>query len=455
MNWVEGALSRCSTTTVASLLLAACGPQVSTTSGGDDGTGNADGTTTEAPSGTSEPDSSSETTAHVVECGDALFEEAEWCFDRLSVDIADLGLEQAFRVVATPDGLIVWGDNGFSLLSATEDSPAFENSPFYPLPGYFPGAVIYLAKLTSLDSGRPDLIFWSPVEVMPDIDPSLRLQLVYLSPGASRPEPGSDFAIHEISELDYARDDLVAPIDFDGEGRDEVFAYDRHSRFGAVYHGPSPDIDRPTGFSVEPIQLMDTELPCPPAAIHTGDFDGDEREDGVVVAPGCPAQEDATLYAFAGETKRPLNPDPSSLALPLQGETFTLDVYDFNEDNFDDLVVAEPGRLLLLRGSSNGLQEATTLDATPVEVVIDGPAHIEGSERPLLTLARGQFDTATELEVLVNSDAGITVVSAESGVVGEFPDPAGSFASFDINADGVSDVALIVDAQVVVSRSNP
>ena len=380
MNWVEGALSRRSTTTIAPLLLAACGPQASTTSGGDDGTGNADGTTTEAPSGTSGPDSSSETTAHVVECGDALFEEGEWCFDRLSIDIADLGLEQAFRVVATPDGLIVWGDNGFSLLSIVEDSPAFEAPPFYDR-AYCTGAIIYLAKLTTLETGRPDFIFWSPVEVMPDIDPSLRPQFVYLSPGASRPEPGSDFAIHEVSELDYARDDLVAPIDFDGEGRDEVFAYDRHSRLGAVYHGQSPDIDRPSGFSVEPIQLMDTELPCPPAAIHTGDFNGDEREDGVVVAPRCPAQTDATLYVFAGETKRPLNPDPSSLALPLQGETFTLDVYDFDEDNSDDLVVAEPGRLLLLRGSSNGLQEAATLDVAPVEVVIDGPAHIEGSER--------------------------------------------------------------------------
>lgn len=454
MNPFEGALPRYSKAAVAAILLAACGPQASTTSGNNDGTGNANGSMpTETPTATGEQSSGSET-AHVVECGDGLLEEGEWCFDRLSIDIVTLGLEQAFRVIATPDGLIVWGDNGFSLLSLADGEPAFEEPPFYDR-AYSPGATIYPAKLTTLGTGQPDLIFWSPVDITPGIDPSLRPQFVYLSPGAQRPEPGSDFAIHEISDLDYARDDLVAPIDFDGENRDEFFAYDRHSRLGAIYHGPSPAIDRPSGFSVEVIELLDNQLPCPPAAIHTGDFDNDGREDGVVVAPGCPAHEDTTLYVFSGESERPLNPAPSSLPLPLQGDTFTLYVYDFDGDGPDDLVAAEPGRLLLLRGSPNGLQNIEPLDANPVEVVINGPAHIKGSERPLLSLATGQFDTKAEVEILVNTNAGITVVSSESGVVGEFPDPAGSFASFDINADGVGDVALIVDEQVVVYRSNP
>jgi hypothetical protein len=384
-----------------------------------------------------------------------LLDAGEWCFDRLSVSIAELGLEQAFRVVATPDGLVVWGDNGFSLLSVVEDAPAFEDAPFHE-GAYEGGYVIYLAKLAEPGSGRPDLIYWTPVDVFPDIDPSVIRQTVFFSPGASRPEPGSDGGTLRISRFDQTRDDLIAPLDVGSEETDAFFAYDRNTRVGAVHHSQYPNsLPRPRGFDVEVLQPLDVELPCAPSAIHTGDFNGDGREDGVLVAPNCEASQSAMVYVFAGEAMRPLDPEPSSLELPLRHDSFSVTVLDHNKDHFADLVIAEPGQLLLLTGGPNGLGDPRALDPAPAEAVLEGPSHIPNSDRPLITLASGQFDTTPALEVLVTSEAGVAVASAELGTVGAFRDPATSFAAFDLNADGVTDVALIADDDVIIYRSNP
>lgn len=426
----------------------------SVSSGGSTASPSSSSTTDETATSL-DSDSSSSTGAPEPGCSNGIVEAGEWCYERVEVDLSGFvkgGGEEILRLFSGPDGIAVWANNGFTQLALDGEQPVVGGERFFTSVGWYePLSVVLPAKLSTDGSGRPDFVHWGMDRVNPDY-PLNACGSHFIVAGISRPPstiPGGGDPSGRILDMECDRDSMVVPIDLNGEGIDEFFAVDINGGLAAVYaDAGTPQHGRPEGMEVVLVQEIDGADGCTIASARQGDIDGNGWEDAVVLVEGCQSNDGWSLLVFNGDGTGTLQPEPENLPVPDDVFT-TLEVDDIDGNGFADLVLAGPNGAYLLNESG-----MSTLDLKPV--LVQAPyREVEPQEVLYLPVTFAQFDGTPAREIAMTVAGGLSVVSSEGVVLGSFDEPVASFATFDLNEDGLADVAVFDGDSVVAYLSDP
>ena len=434
--------------------LPGCGPQVAGAESGGSGGGTSSQSSGTSTGFVSTSSSSSEaanesTTGILPGCGNGIFEEGEWCFERYSVStVEDHG--EPYRVISGGEGepgLSLWARNGFYLLQWDGEQLSFQTDPYYGSGVYhFPDSVVYRAKLILAGEGRVDLLHYSPIDSFCNI----------VSGPLREPNGDPGGPVHYLLlNPDCSRGNLLFPIRLAGLELDAFFLSDPFEERSTLlqFEYPPEDFFTPGMGGAKPLQWMETPPPCGIRLGHAANIQGDSREEAVLLADECVDDGEYGLFAHAPDGNLSLSDAAVRLggvslpALPLSWIVLP-PAHDGEHERF---VVAGTGYATLLSFEGGGAPIASDLhiEAVPLQF-----AHEDGPlER--LPLGHGVFEPDGSTAVAVHTDDGIRVVALDGTPLGVFEENAHSYAVSDLNGDGWADLAALVDGQVVVHLSNP
>lgn len=445
--WIRAALT--------ATVLCGCGPQV----GNADTSGSGDGTGSEATSETSTglPSTSSSssgaadestTTSIVPGCGNGIFEDGEWCFERHTVSVLE-GQGEPFRVLAGGEGepgFSLWAWGGFFQVNWDGEQLSFPEEPYFDAGRrHLPDSVVFRAKLILAGEGRVDLLHYSPLD-----------SFCYTVSGPSRtPYIDPLGPVHYALGLDCARGNLLFPIRLPGLELDAHFFSDPFDERSMLYHVefPPEEFFSPGDGNTEPLQWMEAPPPCGVRLGHAANVQGDAREEAVLLADECVDDGQYGLFVHTPESDLSLSDAAVRLGdVPLPEPPVSWMVLPpASGGEHARIVVAGPGYATLLSFGERGTPIASDLD---VEAL---PLQFSHEDGPLqrLPLGQGLFEPDGSTAIAINSDDGIRVVALDATPLGLFEEDAESYAVSDLNGDGWGDLAALVDGQVVVHISNP
>ena len=433
--------------------LSGCGPQATGVESGRSGDGTSpqsSGTSTGFVSTSSSSSEAAESTTGIVPgCGNGVFEEGEWCFERHSVSaVEDHG--EPYRVISGGEGepgFSLWARNGFYLAHWDGEELSFQTDPYYDSGAYhLPDSVVYRAKLILAGEGRVDLLHYSP------IDPFCNI----VSGPLREPngDPGAPVN-YLLLNLDCSRGNLLFPIRLAGLELDAFFLsepfYERNTLF--QFEFPPEDFFAPGMGGVEALQWMEAPAPCGIRLGHAANIQGDSREEAVLLADECVDDGEYGLFAHTPDSDLSL----SDAAVRLGGVSLPAPPLSWmvlppaSDSEHERFVVAGTGYATLLSFEDGETPAASDLQ---IEAV---PLQFSHEDGPLerLPLGHGVFAPDGSTAVSVNTDDGIRVVALDGTPLGLFEEEAQSYAVSDLNGDGWADLATLVDGQVVVHLSNP
>ncbi len=434
--------------------LCGCGPQATDadSSGSGDGTSSQSGGTSTGPvstSSSSEAADDSTTGTTVPGCGNGIFEEGEWCFERHALSVVEEQGEP-FRVLAGGEGepgFSLWAWGGFYRVNWDGEQLSFPAEPYFDAGRrHAPDSVVFRAKLILAGEGRVDLMHYSPLDSFCNI----------VSGPLREPNGDPGAPVHYLlQELRCARGNLLLPIRLAGLELDAFFLsepfYERSTLF--QFEFPPEDFFAPGMGGTEVLQWMEAPAPCGIRLGHAANIQGDSREEAVLLADECVDDGQYALFVHAPDGDLSISDAAVRLgdvSLPAPPMSWMV-LPPANDDEHARIVVAGTGYATLLSFADEGPLVASDLD---VEAL---PLQFSHEDGPLqrLPLGQGLFEPDESTAVAVNSDNGVRVVALDGTPLGLFEEDAESYTVSDLNGDGWGDLAALVDGQVVVHISNP
>ena len=439
--------------TLAVAALCGCGPQV----GDADSRGSGDGTSSQNTTGgstglattsssSSELADDSTTGALVPGCGNGVFEDGEWCFERHAVSAAaDQG--EPYRVLAGGEGepgFSLWAWSGFYQVHWDGAQLSVSTESYYAIGQYHrPDSVVYRVKLIVADEGRVDLLHYSA-----------RAGFCSIASGPFRtPFEGPGAPAAQFIGLDCAHGNLLFPIRIPGLQTDAFFFSEPFRERSILHYAQFPAEESLADWQgTEQLQWLEAPAPCGVVLGHAANVRGDDREEALLLADECTDDGQYGLFAHVLDDEQRLGDAPirlGDLSLPLPPLSWT--ILPGSDGGYARIVVAGPGYTTLLSFDGAGPLTASDLgvEALPLQFADDdGPA-----ER--IPLGHGVFEPHGSTAVSVNVEDGIQIVALDGRTLGLFDEEALSYAVSDLNGDGWADLAALVDDQVVVHLSNP
>ena len=244
--------------------------------------------------------------------------------------------------------------------------------------------------------------------------------------------------LHEIAASEpSAVPRRAAPLDLDGDGRDEVVAV--AGRDLQVLALDGKDL-------VVQTEYPDVVMPCPPDRIVAGDFNGDTLEDLAILTSAltCPDSGTVTEDSFLVKFLDPK--DPSTLenppVSPQPNSAYDAAVGDLDGDGLDDLVLQDGEKVTLLRWSANGFSVMASRSwdslgagsTRPIPLVGD----VDGDDRADIILGGFDGDTFTEKEAYLYWGGSL---DSEPYV---FPSHDRPRHLSDLNGDGVAEIIMLL-----------
>ncbi len=464
--------------TSALALATACGPTAKVPSEGDEDSGDEAPKTDVGSSSTSAFESTGEqatsTGPVVTGCGNGVIEDDEWCYEQHILDDVLPEADELFRVhrgeTVTADVFAFWSLLGFHSIAFDEQSqPPFLLQQFYESPGgYNPGSRLFAARFSSREHYGQDFFHWEP-ELTNVGAPSSAMQAFWLVPGPDRADEPSGASLR-LLELIQSRDAFLIPIDVDSNGNDEFFAIDPTSGLAGLYfynpsttEPPSPDWKpfEGAGTALGLRQSLDAISPCILRSATGGDLNDDGFDEAVIVADTCPiaADDGVEFIVFRSDGRGMFEPKPDVISLFSPGPIKSLQLADVDGDNLPDIVFAGDGFLHALVNDGNGAFEVPTPLVGVPESFFDNQFNESPflEEETVLPLGSGHFSGSEAEDVVFPTGDGVSIASLGRENVVEFPGVGAlfDFAVADINNDGLDDVAILHEQDLVIWLSSP
>lgn len=258
---------------------------------------------------------------------------------------------------------------------------------------------------------------------------------------AGAPQPirlYSGVDLHEIAVSEPAAvPRKAAPLDVDGDGRDEVVAVAGRDLQVLALDGNDLVIQT---------EYPDVVMPCPPDRIVRGDFNGDTVEDLAIPtsALACPESGAVTEDSFLVKFVDP--EDPSTVenppASPQPNSAYDAAVGDLDGDGLDDLVLQDGEKVTLLRWNENRffVMASRPWDSLgagstrPIPLVGD----VDGDGRAEIILGGFGGDTFSEKDAYLYWGGSL---DSEPYV---FPSHDRPVHLSDLNGDGVAEIIMLL-----------
>lgn len=385
-------------------------------------------------------------------------EPGEWCHERFELNLEPFSPSRVFGNVSGFEGQIstfmlwgeginrdVWQNMSLSFEGGGPPHAALEFLGIRQTPPN-PRSNLVAADLYANSNLRTDFILENALTECGENDVVVgphRAAEVQRDPPIFAPKIRLDLCIGNPSQL-------VAVRLSDGDA-DEVVVFDHErQRFALhVYDDPGTDWALAAEF---PIASTVEDYDCNAVnEMLAADFDGDGNEEVIIIPRGCPPTSPGVLLALGPE-----QPGERSLVWgdPLPAPGLAVEslergyVSDLNEDGISDLVVVGDGQLAHFLGGDGGLSEPVLLDAAVAAAPGVDAEKLEGALPPI-RVAVGTFDNEAGQEIVVGTEAGVSVLTLDGVLVHELEDPAYDFAAVDVNGDEVSDLMVLGDTPTV------
>jgi hypothetical protein len=277
------------------------------------------------------------------------------------------------------DDLVVTAPGSRQVFVYLQDASGGFGPPAYQLTlDTIPGELL----LTDVDGdGRPDIVVTDPLSGSVGVLLN-RAEAPFATETRFRAGPGPDGVTVQNGVTTVESRDAPTGVvagDFDGDGRPDLLVTDGGANALALLRGTG------TGGFLNPELFTGAGTEARPAAVVTGDFDGDGRPDVAVLN-----QQDATVSVFLGDGRGRFT---LRSVVPAGAAPTGLAVADVTGDGKADLLVAnEFGDVLVLPGNGDGTFQPSRGVERRVTLAV---ADLDGDGRNDVVLADASLDRVT------------------------------------------------------------
>lgn len=437
-----------------------CGPDLAPEHGDAAGTGTTGSTDTSpgtGAGGSGDSDDGESTTAlgtdteTISDCGEAVQVSEGWCLHAYQLELPGFVPTRAFANERTSvHSALLWGDSSEQptpfawaqlTLSEGDTSAPTPNLEFFYYGNAAPthGSELVPARYYTTSRDRDGFVLEDSNRFCSEFD---------AIPGPDRAGEVQPFVASVIGfEGCGGRPTQLAAIQLGMGPVDEYLLYDGENERLAIHTYDEPD----SFWALSALSLRNTQhLPLEGCAgvsdLRTGDFDNDGEEEVAVLSFGC--EDPGVLRVLERGAALALEWGP-----PVSAE-FDFDVVgtsvarDVDADGVVDLVVAGEGQLGYFRGAVGGLASPVAIEGAPVPAPISVGGSPDAAPKPVY-LGTGQFNKTAALELVVVTNAGLSIIPIDGSPPIEVGNAPGDFASVDLNADGISDLAVLGDGLTI------